>query len=82
MKTSMILVHIPTNDKEREEKDKFYQLLQNILDETPRYDMLLGSLGAWNAEVVDQQQVGDQEGVVGKYGLQGQKKESSLSVYH
>ena len=44
--------------------------------------MLLGSLGAWNAEVVDQQQVGDQEGVVGKYGLQGQKKESSLSVYH
>ena len=82
MKTSTILVHIPTNDEEKEEKDKFYQQLQNILDETPRYDMLLGSLGAWNAEVVDQQQVGDQEGVVGKYGLQGQKKESSLSVYH
>ena len=36
--------------------------------------MLLDSLGAWNAEVVDQQQVGDQEGVVRKYGLQGQKK--------
>ena len=82
MKNSMILVHIPTNDEEKEEKDKFYQQLQNILDETPRYDMLLGSLGAWNAEVLDQQQVGDQEGVVGKYGLQGQKKESSLSVYH
>ena len=82
MKNSMILVHIPTNDEEKEEKDKFYPQLQNILDETPRYDMLLGSLGAWNAEVVDQQQVGDQEGVVGKYGLQGQKKESSLSVYH
>ena len=82
MKNSMILVHIPTNDEEKEEKDKFYQQLQNILDETPRYDILLGSLGAWNAEVLDQQQVGDQEGVVGKYGLQGQKKESSLSVYH
>ena len=69
MKTSMILVHIPTNDEEKEEKDKFYQQLQNILDETPRCDMLLDSLGAWNAKVVDQQQVGDQEGFVGKYGL-------------
>lgn len=58
----MILVQIPTNDEEKEEEDKFYQQLQNILDETPRYDMLLDSLGAWNAKGVDQQQVGDQEG--------------------
>ena len=46
----MILVQIPTNDEEKEEEDKFYQQLQNILDETPRYDMLLDSLGAWNAK--------------------------------
>ena len=44
--------------------------------------MLLDSLGAWNAKGVDQQQVGDQGGFVGTYGLQGQKKASSLSVYH
>ena len=33
MKTSMILVQIPTNDEEKEKKDKFYQQLRNILDE-------------------------------------------------
>ena len=70
IKTTIIQVYAPTNEAEAEEKDNFYEQLQKIVDATPRHDMLL-ILGHWNAKV-GQQQVGE-EGIVGKYGLQGER---------
>lgn len=49
-KISIINVHAPTNEKDEEEKEKFYESLSEILQEIPRYDIKI-VVGDFNAKV-------------------------------
>ena len=57
-------VYVPTTNAEEAEVERFYEDLQDLLDLTPKKDVLF-IIGYWNAKV------GSQEipGVTGKFGL-------------
>ena len=61
---TVIQVYAPTNNAEEAEVEQFYEDLQNLLELTPKRDVLF-IIGDWNAKV------GSQEipGVTGKFGL-------------
>ena len=61
---TVIQVYTPTTDAEEAEVEQFYEDLQDLLELTPKKDVLF-IIGDWNA------QVGSQEipGVMGKFGL-------------
>ena len=61
---TVIQVYAPTSNAEEAEVERFYEDLQDLLQLTPRKDVLLIT-GDWNAKV------GSQEipGVTGKFGL-------------
>ena len=61
---TVIQVYAPTNNAEEAEVEQFYEDLQNLLELTPKRDVLV-IIGDWNAKV------GSQEipGVTGKFGL-------------
>ena len=61
---TVIQVYAPTNNAEEAEVERFYEDLQNLLELTPKKDVLF-IIGDWNAKV------GSQEipGVAGKFGL-------------
>ena len=60
----VIQVYTPTSNAEEAEVKQFYDNLQDLLELTPKKDVLL-SIGDWNAKV------GSQEisRVTGKFGL-------------
>ena len=66
---TVIQVYAPTTDAEEAELDQFYEDLQDLLELTPKTDVLFIT-GDWNAKV------GSQElpGVTGKSGLGEQNK--------
>jgi len=66
---TVIQVYAPTNNAEEAEVEQFYEDLQNLLELTPKRDVLF-IIGDWNAKV------GSQEipGVTGKFGLGVQKE--------
>lgn len=49
-KITIVNVHAPTEDKEEEEKDKFYEMIERKIQSTPRYDIKI-VLGDFNAKV-------------------------------
>ena len=57
-------MHAPTSNIEEAEVERFYEDLQDLLELTPKKDILL-IIGDWNAKI------GSQEipGVTGKFGL-------------
>ena len=59
----VIQVYAPTSNAEEAEPEQFYEDLQDLLELTPRKDVLF-FIGVWNAKV------GSQEipGVTGKFG--------------
>ena len=61
---TVIQVYAPTSDAEEAEVELFYEDLQDLLELTPKTDVLL-IRGDWNAKV------GSQEipGVTGRFGL-------------
>ena len=61
---TVIQVYAPTSNAEETEVERFYEDLQDLLELTPKKDVLF-ILGDWNAKV------GSQEipGVTGKFGL-------------
>ena len=61
---TVIQVYAPTTNTEEAEVEWFYEELQDLLELTPKKDVLF-IIGDWNAEV------GSQEipGVTGKFGL-------------
>ena len=65
----VIQVYAPTSNAEEAEVERFYEDLQDLLELTPKKDVLFIK-GAWNAKV------GSQEipGVTGKFGLGVQNK--------
>ena len=59
---TVIQVYAPTSNTEEAEVEQFYEDLQNVLELTPKKDVLWG---AWNAKVGSQ----ETPGVTGKFGL-------------
>ena len=62
---TVIQVYAPTSNAENAEVEQFYEELQDLLEITPKKDVLF-IIGDWNAKV------GSQEipGVIGKFGLE------------
>ena len=54
----------PTSNAEEAEVERFYEYLQDLLELTPKKDVLF-ILGDWNAKVGNQ----ETPGVTGKFGL-------------
>ena len=66
---TVIQVYAPTSNAEEAEVEWFYEDLQDLLELTPKKDVLF-TIGDWNAKV------GSQEipGVTGKFGLEVQNE--------
>ena len=58
----VIQVYAPTSNTEEAEVEQFYEDLQDLLELTPKKDVLLGD---WSAKVGNQ----ETPGVTGKFGL-------------
>ena len=61
---TVIQVYAPTSNTEEAEVEWFYEALQDVLELTPRKDVLF-IIGDWNAKVGSQ----ETPGVTGKFGL-------------
>ena len=61
---TVIKVYAPTSNAEEAEVKQFYEDLQDLLELTPKKDVLI-ILGDWNAKVGSQ----ETPGVTGKFGL-------------
>ena len=61
---TVIQVYAPTSNAEESEVEQFYEDLQDLLELTPKKDVLFIT-GNWNANVESQ----DIPGVTGKFGL-------------
>ena len=66
---SVIQVYAPTSNAEEAEVEQFYEDLQDLLDLTPKKDVLF-IIGDWNAKVGSQ----ETPGVTGKFGLRVQNE--------
>ena len=62
--TTVIQVYAPTSNAEEAEVECFYEDLQDLLELTPKKDVLF-IIGNWNAKVGSQ----ETPGVTGKFGL-------------
>ena len=61
---TVIQVYAPTSNAEKAEVEQFYEELQDLLELTPKKDVLF-IIGDWNAKVGSQETLG----VTGKFGL-------------
>ena len=61
---TVIQVYAPTSNTEEAEVKRFYEDIQDLLELTPRKDVLF-IIGDWNAKVGSQ----ETPGVTGKFGL-------------
>ena len=61
---TVIQVYAPTSNPEEAEVERFYEDLQDLVELTPRKDVLF-IIGDWNAKVGSQ----ETPGVAGKFGL-------------
>ena len=66
---TVIQVYAPTSNIEEAEAEQFYEELQNLLELTPKKDVLF-IIGDWNAKVERK----ETPGVTGKFGLGVQNK--------
>ena len=64
LNTTVIQVYAPTSNAEEAEVERFYEYLQDLLELTPKKDVLV-ILGDWNAKVGSQ----ETPGITGKFGL-------------
>ena len=62
--TTVIQAYAPANNAEEAEVERFYEDLQDLLELTPKKDVLF-IIGDWNAKVGSQ----ETPGVTGKFGL-------------
>ena len=61
---TVIQVYVPTSNAEEAEVEQFYEDLQDLLELTPRKDILF-IIGDWNAKVGSQEILA----VIGKFSL-------------
>ena len=66
---TVIQVYAPTSNAEEAEAERFYEDLQDLLELTPKKDVLF-IIGDWNAKVGSQ----ETPGITGKFGLGIQNK--------
>ena len=66
---TVIQVYAPTSNAEEAEVEQFYEDLQDLLELTPKKDVLF-IIGDWNAKVKSQ----ETPGVTGKFGLRVQNE--------
>ena len=66
---TVIQVYAPTSNGEEAEVERFYEDLQDLLELTPKKDILF-IIGDWNAKVGSQKT----PGVTGKFGLRVQNE--------
>ena len=71
---TVIQVYAPTSNAAEAEVEWFYEDLENILELTPKRDVLF-IIGDWNAKVGSQ----ETPGVTGKFGL-GMQNEAGQSL--
>ena len=67
---TVIQVYAPTSNTEEAEVERFYEDLQDLLELTPKKDVLF-LIGDWNSKAGSQ----ETPGVTGKFGL-GMRKEA------
>ena len=67
---TVIQVYAPTSNTEEAEVERFYKDLQDLLELTPKKDVLF-IIGDWNAKVGSQ----GTPGVTGKFGLEYRMKQ-------
>ena len=67
--TTVIQVYAPTSNAEEAEVEQFYEDLQDLLELTPKKDILF-IIGEWNAKVGSQ----ETSGVTSKFGLGVQRE--------
>ena len=72
---TVIQVYAPTSTTEKGEVEQFYEDLQDLLELTPKKDVLF-IIGDWNAKVGSQ----ETPGVTGKFGLGVQNEAGSNRV--
>ena len=70
---TVIQVYAPTSNAEEAEVEWFYEDLQDLLELTPKKDVLF-IIGDWNAKVGSQ----ETPGVTGKFGLGVQNEASRI----
>ena len=73
IKTTVVQVYAPTNDASDEEKDRFYNQLQQVFNETHDHDLVI-TMGDLNAKIG--YQMPGEEGVVGQHALEGQRSDN------
>ena len=66
---TVIQVYAPTSNAEEAEVEWFYEDLQDLLELTPKQDVLF-IIGDWNAKVGSQ----ETPGITGKFGLEMQNE--------
>ena len=71
---TLIQIYAPTSNAEEAEVEQFYEDLQDLLEWTPKRDVLF-IIGDWNAKVGGQ----ETPGVTGKFGL-GIRNEAGQSL--
>ena len=62
---TVVQAYAPTSNAEEAEVERFYEDLQDLLELTPKKDVLF-IIGEWNAKVGSQ----ETSGVTGKFGLE------------
>ena len=67
---TVIQVYAPTSNAEETKVERFYEDLQDLLDLTPKKDILF-IIGDWNAKVGSQ----ETPGVTGTFGLECRMKQ-------
>ena len=67
--TTVIQVYAPISNAEEDEVERFYEDLQDLLELTPKKDVLF-IIGDWNAKVGSQETLG----ITGKFGLEVQNE--------
>ena len=67
---TVIQVYAPTSNAEQAEVEQFYEDLQDLLELTPKRDVLF-IIGDWNAKVASQ----ELPRVTGKFGLEYKMKQ-------
>ena len=71
---TVIQVYAPTSNAEEAEVERFYEDLQDLLELTPKKDVLF-IIGDWNAKVGSQ----ETPGVTGKFGLKCRMKQANTN---
>ena len=72
---TVIQVYAPTSNAEGTEVERFYEDLQDLLELTPKKDVLF-ILGDWNTKVGSQ----ETPGVTGKFGLGVQNEAGQMLI--